>query len=77
MQVYRVDRRRISLIKFIFEAYEGLAMVTTLDPAAGVIALLIAPGCEETAKSVIMDLGHKFLIEPMATAGVLPGKASA
>jgi hypothetical protein len=67
-QVYRVDRRRISLIKFIFEAYEGLAMITTLDPAAGVIALLIAPGCEEVAKAVIMDLGKKFLIEPVAPA---------
>lgn len=67
-QVYRVDRRRINLIRFIFEAYEGLAMVTTLDPAAGVIALLVAPGCEEMAKTVIMDLGKRFLIEPMTPA---------
>lgn len=65
-QVYRVDRRRISLIKFIFEAYEGLAVVTTLDPVAGIIALKVAPGCEEMARSVIMDLGKRFLIEPMA-----------
>ena len=75
-QVYRVDRRRISLIKFIFEAYEGLALVTTLDPGAGVIALLVAPGCEEMAKTVIMDLGKKFLIEPVVFAAVSSKKAS-
>ncbi len=70
-QFYRVDRRRISLIKFIFEAYEGLAVVTTLDPAAGVIALRVAPGCEATARAVILDLGKDFLVEPMA-----PGSAT-
>ena len=76
-QVYRVDRRRISLIKFIFEAYEGLAMVTTLDPAAGVIALLVAPGCEKMAKTVIMDLGKRFLVEPIISSAELSKKASA
>ncbi|MGD9008509.1 MAG: DUF4911 domain-containing protein, partial [Desulfobacteraceae bacterium] len=30
-QLYRVDRRQISMIRFIFEAYEGLAVVTTVD----------------------------------------------
>jgi hypothetical protein len=63
---YRVDRRRISLIKFVFEAYEGLAMVTTLNPAEGIIVLRVAPGCEAVAEDVIMDLGRDFLIEPMA-----------
>lgn len=70
-RVYRVDRRRISLIKFIFEAYEGLAMVTTLDPKAGVIALSIAPGCEKIAESVIMDLGKDFLIEPANSSAAM------
>jgi hypothetical protein len=64
-QIYRVDRRRISLIKFIFEAYEGLAVVTTLDPAAGVIALRVAPGCEAVAGAVMMDFGSRFAVEPV------------
>ena len=64
-QRYRVDRRRISLIKFVFEAYEGVAVVTTLDPAAGIIALSVAPGCEKMAKTIIMDLGKKFMIESL------------
>ena len=71
-RVFRVDRRRISLIKFVFEAYEGLAMVTTLDAAAGIIALRAAPGCEALAEAVLMDLGKRFIIEPVEETAGLP-----
>ncbi len=64
-QYYRVDRRQISFIKFIFEAYEGLAIVTTIDAATGMIVLRVAPGCEATADGVMADLGKKILIEPV------------
>ena len=63
---YRVDRRRISMVRFIFEAYDGLAVVTTLDAAAGLIVLRVAPGCEETARHIIDDLARQFLVEAVA-----------
>jgi hypothetical protein len=75
-QFYRVDRRRISLIKFIFEAYEGLAVVTTLAPAAGSIVLRVAPGCEDTARAVMADLGKHFLVEPDVPVEASTGKAA-
>lgn len=64
-QLYRVDRRQISMIRFIFEAYEGLAVVTTVDPAAGVVSLSVAPGCEDTATSIMDDLARDILIETL------------
>lgn len=64
-QLYRVDRRQISMIRFVFEAYEGLAVVTTLDPRAGVIALSIAPGCETMASTIMQDLAGDFAVEPI------------
>lgn len=64
-QKYRVDRRQISFIRFIFEAYEGVAVVTTLDPAAGLISLAMAPGCETIARDVMDDLSRSILIEPV------------
>ncbi len=60
---YRVDRRRINLIRFVFEAYEGLATVTTLDAPSGTIVLHVAPGCESIASEVMEDLSKDFLIE--------------
>jgi hypothetical protein len=68
-QYYRVDRRQISMIRFVFEAYEGVAVVTTLDAAAGSIVLAVAPGCEATARDIMADLGRDFLIESMPPDG--------
>lgn len=64
-QLYRVDRRQISMIRFIFEAYEGLAVVTTVDPTDGVVSLSVAPGCEDTVKIIMDDLARDILIEPL------------
>lgn len=61
---YRVDRRRINMLRFVFEAYEGIAVVTTLDPAQGLIVLAIAPGCEQIVQDVMVDLGRRFMLEP-------------
>jgi hypothetical protein len=69
-QYYRVDRRRINMVRFIFEAYEGVAVVTTLDSASGSIVLAVAPGCEETAQTIMADLGRQFLIKPCGAAPV-------
>lgn len=61
---YRIDRRQISMVRFVFEAYEGIAVVSTLDAAAGRIVLAVAPGCEQIARNVMADLGRHFMIEP-------------
>jgi hypothetical protein len=64
---YRVDRREIAFIKFIFEAYNGIAGMRTIDPAKGVIELLIAPGCEEQVERILRDLQEKILIRRLET----------
>ena len=61
---YRVDRRRINMLRFIFEAYEGVAVVTTLDPGQGMVVLCIAPGCEQVALEVMNDLSAHFMVAP-------------
>lgn len=63
-QYYRVDRRKISLLKFTFEAYEGVAVVTTLDARQGTVFLAVAPGCEQMVRDIMADLGTSFMIEP-------------
>jgi hypothetical protein len=62
---YRVDRRRINFIRFIFEAYEGLAVVSTIEATAGLIALSVAPGCSATADGIMQDLGRHIMIEQL------------
>ncbi len=60
---YRIEKKAISFFKFIIEAYDNIAVVETLDPKAGIIALHIAPGCEEMAEAIIEDLGRNHLVE--------------
>ena len=62
---YRVDRREIAFIKFIFEAYDGIAVLETLDPKAGIVVFHIAPGCEPDAEAILQDLEREIMIEPV------------
>lgn len=63
-QYFRVDRREISFLKFIIEAYEGIAVLTTIDPQHGIVELNIAPGCEAEVSGILRDLSQTMLIEP-------------
>ncbi|HBN27364.1 MAG TPA: DUF4911 domain-containing protein [Desulfobacteraceae bacterium] len=60
---YRVNRREISFIKFIIEAYEGIAILTTIDPERGIIVLLVPSGCDEDVDMVINNLKQQIMIE--------------
>jgi len=61
---YRVDRREIAFIKFIFEAYDGIAVLETLDPVAGIVVFHVASGCERDVEAILQDLNKEILIEP-------------
>ncbi|UCG05026.1 MAG: DUF4911 domain-containing protein [Desulfobacterales bacterium] len=61
---YRVDRRQIAFLRFIFEAYDGIAVLQTIDAQQGMIALHIAPGCEDEVEFILHDLKKHILIEP-------------
>jgi len=60
---YRVDRRKIAFLRFIFEAYDGIAGLTTIDPERGIISLHIAPGCENDVEFILQDLKKEILID--------------
>ena len=53
---YHVDRSRISYIRWIIESYDGMAIVTTIDPVEAIIELKIAPGCETIINQLIHSL---------------------
>lgn len=61
---YRVDRRKISFLRFILEAYEGIAVLTTVDAQAGIVVIHVPPGCEADVNLVMEGLKQDILIEP-------------
>lgn len=62
-QRYRVDRRKIAFLRFIIEAYDGLAIVTTLDSETGLIELQIAPDCVRDLETLLEKLKPDIMME--------------
>ena len=65
----RVDRRHIGFMKFIFEAYEGIASLTTIDPKLGIILINIPIGCYDIVYKLLELMGRDILIEPLEERG--------
>ncbi|MDM8551047.1 DUF4911 domain-containing protein [Desulfobacterales bacterium HSG2] len=63
---YRIDRREICFLKFIFEAYDGIVVITTVDQDAGIVKLSIPPGCEADVEMVLQDLKNDIMIEEVS-----------
>jgi hypothetical protein len=61
---YRVDRREIAFLKYILEAYDGIATLKTEDAIRGIITFQIAPGCERQFADILQDLKKDIMIEP-------------
>ena len=51
-----VPRKEIAYVKFLFESYEGIAVVRTLDPDRALLVVLVAPDFEATARAVVAEL---------------------
>ena len=60
---FRVDRREICYLRYIFEAYDGIATLTTIDPISGSVVLNISPGCENDVEMLLQELKKEIMIE--------------
>jgi hypothetical protein len=50
---YLIDPYQIHYLRFILEAYPGLGVVSTVDPALGLVSISIAPGCESDVFTIL------------------------
>ncbi len=64
---FRTNRRDISYLRFILEAYEGVAVLTTMDARSGIVKVLMAPGSERLVMDVLDDLcgNGDIMLEPL------------
>jgi hypothetical protein len=65
---YRVDPKRIVLLKSLLEGYEGLVVVRTADPKEGVVELLVSPDFVAETEQILEDLSHQIWMEPLPGA---------
>ena len=65
---FRVSRENIHYLRTTIEAYDGMAVVRTVDPWEATIELLIAPGCEDLISRLIAALREREGISLEAVA---------
>ena len=53
VRTYLIDPHQIHYLRFIVEAYDGLGVVSTIDPALGLVSISIAPGCEADMNQIL------------------------
>ncbi len=62
-KIYSVNKADIGYIKFLFEAYDGIAVVSTVSTDKDRIAVYAAPGCEDEVDALIASLSTIIKIE--------------
>jgi hypothetical protein len=62
---FRVDRREIGFLRFIFEGYDGLAFLSTIDREAGEVSICMAAECKKEVEAILNGLTREMLIEPV------------
>lgn len=58
-RTFIVDRKEINYIRITLEAYDGMAVVRTIDPYAAKIEIMISPGCEDLINNLLESLTQK------------------
>ena len=62
---FRVDPKKIVLIKSMLEGYEGLVVVRTADPKEGIVQLLVSPDFLDELEDILADLSDQIWMEPV------------
>ncbi|MDY0300344.1 MAG: DUF4911 domain-containing protein [Trichlorobacter sp.] len=60
---FKVPRRNHNYVTFIFEAYDGLATVSTVDIPAGIIRITPAAGRERETADLLAALREEIEME--------------
>mgnify|MGYP003574822257 CR=1 FL=1 len=64
-RVFRIDRRQISFVKFILEAYDNVAVMSTLDPQQAIVQITSAPNCQAMVDGIIRSFSGEFEMIPV------------
>lgn len=65
VRFYRVERAQISFVKFILEAYDNMAVLSTFDSQKALVQLTIAPGCEPLVADIMNRLAETIFMTPV------------
>lgn len=63
-----IDRKDIALFKYLFEAYENLATVSTIDPQKAMLEIIIPEGNLGTVMDILRNMDEvRFTVTKKGT----------
>jgi hypothetical protein len=62
---YRMDPKKIVLLKSLLDGHEGLLVQRTHDPREGIVQLLVSPDFEREVRDLITALSSSLWMEPI------------
>ena len=65
---FKLNTSDITLVQFILEGYEGLVTVSTIDPKAAIIQVLIMPDFVEDVEGILEHLKDRFMMKEIPSA---------
>ena len=66
-----VDKKEIAYIVSVFEGYDNLAVVRTVDPSQSIIELIISPDYLEDTRQLINALSKEVFIRKIENSSSL------
>lgn len=60
---FKINRKRIALVQFIIEGYEGMATVTTINPYAAIIQVSIMSDFYYEITNLMENLKNRYQLE--------------
>jgi hypothetical protein len=67
-QLYRINRKDISTLKFLLESYEGIAVSRTIDDEIALVEMMIPPGFYQTFMNFVADIAQETGMSPVFTS---------
>jgi hypothetical protein len=58
--ILRISPSRIAFLRFIFEGYDGLAVVSTIDPKEGVVRIWFPPSAGHDVVKLLNELAGEL-----------------
>lgn len=55
----KTEKKHIAYVNFIVEAYDGMAVIRTADPQAGLLEVLVSPDFEADFRELAANLGKE------------------
>ena len=65
VRTFRLDRKDIWYLHFIFEAYDGVGTVSTVHPREGIVQISVPASRREEAELLIRELSREITMEEM------------